>query len=69
MTNGHDVIPREFAAILDQECAGMTDLERVQARRIAALSLRFARKQYEHTGLALRNSEPSLLSGSATVRK
>lgn len=68
MTNGHDVIPREFAAILDRECAGMTDLERVTARRIAALSLRFARKQYEHTGLALKNSEPDIIACGPTVR-
>lgn len=68
MTNVHEVIPHDFAVLLDLECEGMTDLQKVQARRIAMFSLRFARRQYEQVGLALKNSEPSLLGDRKTVR-
>lgn len=68
MTTVHEHVPHDFAVLLDHECEGMTDLQKVQARHIAMLSLRFARVQYEQVGLALKNSEPDLI-GRKTVRK
>ena len=66
--NGCDTIPKAFADLLDKECVGMSDLERVRAMRLVRLTLGFAREQYDHVGLALKNSEPDLMGGTKTVR-
>ena len=66
--NGCDTIPKAFADLLELECEGMTDMQKAQARRIAVITLQFAREQYNHVGLALKNSEPDLMGGARTVR-
>lgn len=69
MTNGCNTIPKEFAALFDRECEGMSDRERAKAARLVRLTLTFAREQYEQVGLALKNSEPDLIGTAQTVRR
>lgn len=71
MTNVADVIPAEFAALLDRETdgCGLTNREIALARRFAGIGLRFAAEYHAATSLALRNAVPNLLCGPMTVRR